>query len=221
VKVAMAPHAIQPFSSWTVGDRRYTDDAPPIRLTVLMHAAPNSPRRMRMGARDRFLLLGTLASLLERVPTTSVRVVVFNLDQQRELYRHDDFSTAGFNDVAQSLDTLELGLVDFHVLQNPRGHVNLLADLVNQEINAPQPSDVVLFIGPMARYVDKMPNSVLEKPPGATPRFFYFQYRPMMRMESTLPDVIHSAVSKMKGKTVVIHSPGDFAKGIDQMERLR
>ena len=41
-----------------------------------------------------------------------------------------------------------------------------------------------------------------------------------MRMVSTFPDVIHSAVSRMKGKTVIIHSPGDFAKGIDQVENL-
>ena len=40
-----------------------------------------------------------------------------------------------------------------------------------------------------------------------------------MRMEATLPDVIHSAVSRLKGKTLIIHTPGDFAKGIDQVER--
>jgi hypothetical protein len=219
VKVAMAPHTVDAFSNWTVGHRN-PDDAPPIRLTVLMHAAPNSPRRMRMAARDRVLLLGTLSSLLERLPTSSVRLVVFNLDQQRELYRQDDFSATEFNNVAQSLDGLELGMVDYHVLQNSRGHVDLLADMVNHEVNAAQPSDVVLFLGPMARYVDRMPSGVLEKPPGGTPKFFYFQYRPMLRVESSLPDVIHSAVSRLKGKTVIIHSAGDFAKGIDQVERL-
>jgi hypothetical protein len=41
-----------------------------------------------------------------------------------------------------------------------------------------------------------------------------------MRMESTLPDLIHSAVSKLKGKTLIIHTPGDFAKGIDQVEHF-
>jgi hypothetical protein len=220
VKVAIAPRTVDSLSSWTVGGPRNTDDAAPIRLTVLMHAAPNSPRRMRMSARDRMLLLGTLSSLLERLPTTSVRVVVFNLDQHRELYRQDDFSTSAFNNLAQSLDGLELGLVDYHILQNQRGHVDLLADLVKQEVNAAQPSDVVLFLGPMARYVEKMPSNALEKPPGSAPRFFYFQYRPMLRVEASLPDVIHSAVSKLKGKTVIIHSPGDFAKGIDQVERL-
>lgn len=221
VKVAIDPNTVAPLSNWVAGRRQAPDDAAPIRLTVLMHAAPTSPRRMRMTARDRFLLLGTLSSLLERLPTRSVRLVVFNLDQQKELYRHENFGMDGFNDVSQSLDALELGLVDYTVLQNKRGHVDLLTELVNQEVTAPQPSDVVLFLGPMSRYYDKVPEQALGKPAGPAPRFFYFQYRsPLLRMQSTFPDVIHSAVSRMKGKTVIIHSPGDFAKGIHQVENL-
>jgi hypothetical protein len=173
-----------------------------------------------MTARDRLLLLGTLSSLLDRVPTSSIRVVVFNLDQQRELFRRDHFGSDGFVAVARALNELELGLVDYHVLQNHRGDANLLAALVRQEVNAPEPSDVVLFLGPLARQIEKMPDEALERPSSPTPRFFYFQYRPYMRMESVLPDIIHSAVSKLKGKTVIIHSPGDFAKGIEQVERL-
>lgn len=221
VKVAIDPNSVAPLSNWVAGVRRAADDAPPIRLTVLMHAAPTSPRRNRMTARDRFLLLGTLSSLLERLPTRSVRLVVFNLDQQKELYRQENFAMDGFNDVSQSLDSLELGLVDYTVLQNKRGHVDLLTELVNQEVNAPQPSDVVLFLGPMSRFYDKIPDEALGRPAGPAPRFFYFQYRsPMMRMQSTFPDVIHSTVSRLKGKTVIIHSPGDFAKGIYQVETL-
>jgi hypothetical protein len=221
VKVAMEPNTVAPVSAWVAGGGRAPDDAAPIRLTILMHAAPSSPRRTRMAARDRFLLLGTLSSLLERLPTKSVRLVVFNLDQQKELYRQDEFGPAGFNDVAQALDGIELGSVDYQVLQNRRGHVDLLADMVNQEVSAPEPSDVVLFLGPMSRYYDKVPDTLLDKPAGSAPRFFYFQYRsPVMRMQATLPDTIHMAVSKLKGKTVIIHSPGDFAKGIDQVERF-
>jgi hypothetical protein len=221
VRVAMEPNTVVALSNWMAGGRRAMDDAAPLRLTVLMHAAPTSPRRTRMTARDRFLLLGTLSSLLERLPTRSVRVVVFNLDQQKELYRKDAFAADGFNDVSQALDSLELGLVNYQVLQNDRGHVELLRDLVNQEVGAPQRSDVVLFLGPMARYFDKIPDTAFDKPVAGSPRFFYFQYRsPVMRMQATFPDVIHSAVSKLKGKTVIIHSPGDFAKGIDQVEHL-
>ena len=221
VKVLMEPHTIAPLSTWVAGGRRTTDDAAPIRLTILMHAAPTMPRRTRMNARDRVMLLGTLSSLLERLPTKSVRLVVFNLDQQRELYRHENFGSEGFNDVAQSLDSLELGAVNYNVLQNQRGHVELLADLMNREVSNEQPSDVVLFMGPMSRYFEKMPEAALGKPSTLGPRFFYFQYRsPLMRMQPSLPDVIHSAVSRMKGKTITIHTPGDFAKGIYQVENL-
>jgi hypothetical protein len=195
------------------------DDAPPFRLTILMNAAPISPRRTRLGGRDRMLLLGTVSSLLERLPASTVRLVVFNLDQQRELYRQDDFAPAALDQVGQALNELELGLVDYKVLQNRRGHVDLLAELVNRELSAPQPSDVVLFLGPLSRFLDKVPESAVDKPEGPAPRFFYLQYRSPFRMESVLPDSINRAVSKLRGKTVVIRSPGDFAKAIEQVER--
>lgn len=221
VKVAMSPNTATALSAWVVGGGAALDDAAPVRLTVLMHAAPSSPRRTRMNARDRMLLLGTLSALLERLPTRSVRVVAFNLDQQKELYRSDNFGDQALIEVAQALDALELGQVNYQVLQNPRGHVDLLAELVNREVTAAPPSDVVLFLGPMSRYYDKMPEAAVEKPSVPGPRFFYFQYRPpSMRMQATLPDIIHSAVSRLKGKTVVIHSPGDFARGIDQVEHI-
>jgi hypothetical protein len=220
VKVGMAPNTVESFYNWTIGDRRGTDDAAPIRLTVLMHAAPTTPRRTRMSARDRVLLLGTFQSLMERLPTSSVRLVIFNLDQQRELYRKDDFVSRNFNDAATALDNLELDSVDYRVLQNQRGHVDLLADLINQEVNADPPSDVVLFLGPMSRFFDRVPDSAVSKPSAGGPQFFYFQYRsPFMRMQATVPDVIHRTVQKLKGKVMIIHSPGDFAKAIDQVER--
>ena len=198
---------------------RSEDDAPRIRLTVLMHAAPVSPRRTRLGARDRVMLLGTLSSLLDRLPVRSVRLVVFNLDLQKELYRQENFVPQSLDRVAQSINAVELGTVNYQVLQNRGGHLDLLADLINGELTAQTPSDVVLFLGPMARFSDKVPSDGLEKASGASPRFYYLQYRSLFPQPSTLPDVITHAVAKLRGKTLVIHSPGDFAKAIDQVER--
>jgi hypothetical protein len=198
---------------------RNEDDAPPIRLTVLMHAAPVSPRRTRLGARDRVMLLGTLSSLLDRLPVRSVRLVVFNLDLQKELYRQENFVPQSLDQVAQSINAVELGTVDYQVLRNRGGHLDLLADLIHGELTTQTPSDVVLFLGPMARFSDKVPLEGLEKTAGAPPRFYYLQYRSLFPQPSTLPDVITHAVAKLKGKTLVIHSPGDFAKAIDQVER--
>jgi hypothetical protein len=195
------------------------DDAAPIRLTVLLDAAPIAPARTRLRASDRVILLGLLSSLLERVPARSVRLVVFNLDQQKTLLRQDAFAPGALGQVAQALDSTELGLVDYHVLQNPRGHVDLLAGLINLELRAEAPSDVVVFLGPETRYVDKLPPAALEDPTGAAPQFFNLQFRAYTRRGPSLPDSISLATAKAKGKTIVIRTPADFAKAIEQIER--
>jgi hypothetical protein len=217
VRMSLAPGTVTPLYIRAPGGHH--DDAPPLRLTVMLDAAPMSPRRTRLSARDNMMLLGTLSSLLDRLPTSSVRLVAFNLDQQKELYRQDGFTPDRLPDVARAVESLQLGMVDYHVLQNRRGHVELLADLVNREMAEPQPSDVILFLGPLARFGDRFPEQLLERPGAATPHFFYLQYRPpFLRMQATLPDLIHSLVSRLKGKVVVMNSPGDFEKGIQQIE---
>ncbi|HEY2016925.1 MAG TPA: hypothetical protein VGH38_25650 [Bryobacteraceae bacterium] len=220
VKVALPPATVTDFSLRGVPSVHQTDDAAPIRLTILMHAAPLNPRRTRLGPRDYMMLLGTLSSVLERVPARSVRLVVFNLDQQKELYRQEEFAPQSLGQVARAIGGLELGLVDYGVLKNRGGHLDLLADLVNAELTGKEPADVVLFLGPQARTSDKVPREELERPlVVGPPRFFYIQYRPFLLQQSSLPDTINYAVNKMKGKTLVIHTPGEFAKAIDQIER--
>lgn len=221
VKVAMAPHSVAAFSLLGRGDSaRVRDDKAPLRITILMHAAPLTPRRTRMRASDRMLLLGSLSALLERLPTRWVRLVLFNLDQQRELYRQEDFTPEKLEQVSTTMNELELGLVDYHVLQNSRGHVDLLADLVNQESRAEHPADVVVFLGPATRFGDKIPRESLDAPTGNAPRFFYFQYKPVFRREGpTLPDTINLTVGNLKGKTIQIHTPNEFARAIERLER--
>ena len=220
VKMAIPPGTVADISMRGAPRVHTIDDARPIRLTVFLHAAPISPRRTHMGPRDRMMLLGTLSAVLERVPVRSMRLVVFNLDQQKELYRQDDFAPQSLGEVAQSLASLQLDTVDYRVLRNRNGHLDLIADLINHELTSPAQAEVVLFLGPMARFTEKLPAEVLEKPQGALPRFIYLQYRPfLLRQEATLGDSIHRAVSALKGRTVVVRSPGDLAKAIDQIER--
>jgi hypothetical protein len=220
VKVAMPPETV-----WELGlrgSRRLpasTDDAAPVRMTILLHTAPLFPRRTRLRPTDMMTLMTTVSSLMERVPARSVRLVLFNLDQQKELYRKEGFLLRDMSQVWQAMTNIELGMVDFQVLQNRHGHVDLLADLVNREIAAQPASDVVLFLGPMARQFEKMPESSLEKPAGRVPQFYYFQIAPFMRQGPVLGDTIKSTVGRLGGKTILIHTPGEFAKAIEKLEK--
>ena len=215
------------------GLRRYrppVDDSRPLRLTVLMHAAPMSPRRTHMRSSDTMTLVSSLSSLLEHVPTVSVRLVVFNLDQQKELYRKEGFTLRSMNQVFSTINEMQLSLVDVQVLGNRRGYVDMISDMVNQEIRSQPPSDAVVFLGPTARLEDKIPRESLEAVAGEAPRFFYFQVRPFFgggrggpvppAVNGYLPDSINSAMSRLNGKVIVIHSPGDLAKAITRLEHL-
>jgi hypothetical protein len=122
--------------------------------------------------------------------------------------------------VSQAMTEIELGMVDFQVLQNKRGHVDLLTDLVNREVQAQPPSDVVLFLGPAPRFFDRVPQASLEKPASHGPQFYYFQLSPFIHQQpATLTDTIKSTMSRLGGKTIVIHTPGEFAKAIDRLEK--
>ncbi len=218
VKIAMPPGTVAEFSLRGAAAAHPSDDAAAIRLTVLLDAAPMSSRRMRLRANDRIMLLGGLSALLERVPTRSVRLVVFNLDQQKELYHSANFTLNDLESVGRVINQTELGLVDYHILQHPKGHLDFLAGLMNREVRETEPSDVVLLLGPRPHFTDRVPSQALEKIVGS-PRFLYLQYQPFLHATSELPDTIRQAVKSMRGKTLVVRTPADFAKGIDLVER--
>ncbi|HWC98698.1 MAG TPA: hypothetical protein VG456_18185 [Candidatus Sulfopaludibacter sp.] len=219
-RVAMSPNTVDAFSLRGSPNAALTrDDKPPFRVTILLHAAPMSPRRTRLRVTDQMTLIGSLSALMERLPARSVRMVAFNLDQQKELYRSDHFDAGDIQQVFRAMSTLELDAVDYHTLLNRQGHMDLLAGLVNQELRAEEPSDAVVVLGPVTRFVDKLPQSLLEKPPGNLPRFFFFQYKPVFRQQAAIPDTLTVTVNSLKGKVFTIHTPGEFAKAIDQLEK--
>jgi len=218
LKLGMAANTAGPLTYRRWSQQSDDSDVNPLgRLTVLLHAAPLYPRSTRFRAQDRLMLVSSLASLLEALPARSVRVVVFNLDQQKELFREDDLTPDSFDQVAQSTSNLQLQVVDYRVLQNRRGHISLLADLIKQELETAQPSDKVIFLGPTSRYYDKVPDAALEQHLASVPQFFYFQYKPYWGRDANFPDSVAMAIRNVKGKTMLIHSPDEFARAIREV----
>lgn len=135
--------------------------------------APFDIRSARLRAFDRIFLLQELAALLRQVPCKSVGVVAFTLDQQRELFRENEFTSEGFPKLADALEKLELSTVPYQALR-PGSASAYLQSLTTQEI-ANGPVDAVIFMGSMSRYRE----DVHVPQEGATlPHFFYFEYDP-------------------------------------------
>jgi hypothetical protein len=215
VHLAVEPFTVQSFdrSSW---DIHPVEKGAGIRLTVLLDAAPINPYQSRLRAWDRAFLLESVYSLLRQMPYKSVRLVAFNLDQQREIYRRDAFDGAAFLPLSHALREMETATVSVQALKS-RNSPLFLSTLANQELAATDPSDAIIFLGPNTRIdtdigADWMPA----KKPGSPP-FFYFQYFPWP--ENTFPDSLQHLMKAVDGKTFQIHSPAELDQAIQKMLR--
>jgi hypothetical protein len=194
-------------------------DAPEARhdVSLLIHASAVSPSRVRMRGYDRMLLMSAAASMLERLPVRNVRLTIFTMDRQKEVYHTPDLTSATFREAVDSLSNLELAIVDYSTLKNRTGHIELLSDLLDRELAAG--SEAVIFIGPLARWSDKVADADLPERGGATP-VYYVQLRPGRFAASAFPDTISRAVRKLGGRTKEVYTPTDFAEAIQDIDRL-
>jgi hypothetical protein len=188
-----------------------------LKVTVLLDAAPMRPDSRKLRAWDLAFLIDSVASVLRQIPCQSVRLVAFNLDQQREIFRDDHFNRPGFYRLNRALTELELGTVNYRVLQKGQGWADLLAGLANSEITSSPPSDVVIFLGPTTRLKEKPEPEAVQRPQGRAPRFFYFQFFPYVGAE--FPDSVSHLTNLCDGTTFRMHNPGELADAIKKMQR--
>ena len=250
IPLALPPHAVRqalPVSNPATGN---PDRAAPMRRAILLNAAAFSTHRTVIRETDRERIAGALTALLEHLPTTSLRVVVFSLEQQTEVLRADPFSPHDIDKVAGAIDALPQGTVDINLLKNPFGHVDFLAGLIRRELNESHPADTVIFLGPTSRYPNTAPKGSLPDAGESHPRFFYVRYEaplrpyigempagrrsahgsspaepatPITRNDPFrgLPDIITKAVAQLDGKSLIIHSPAELAGAIRKIEMKR
>jgi hypothetical protein len=259
IKVAMPPNTVADLS-YTPPDS-VTPTGPPVprRLTVLLNgSAPYQSWLSAYHHRDvisphddtpkfydyRAALLGILSSLLEKLPGTSVRLVVFDLDQQKETLRQDRFTLKDLDKAAHAANNTDHWVVTVSELQNRPSRLGLLANLIERETDAREKSDLVVFLGPQIASSGNMPPHFLDSEKGAEVRFLYLQYRlsangifygtppemtpnpaglrgigTPMRPPFEGADIIDLTVARLKGKTLVVHSPLDFAKAVEAIKR--
>jgi len=188
------------------------------RITLFINVGPLFPGRSSLQGFDRAILLRTLTSLLRQVRPRSVRLVAFNLDQQKEILRSNEFDANEFFRLAEALDNLQLATVDYRVLQNKFGSTQLVQKLLLDEFRSPTQSDAIILLGPVSTDMNKphlkqvIASSNLRLPP-----MFLLQLRPVIRA-GEFPDVLEYAARDCDAKIMRIHSPADFAAAIQKMQ---
>ena len=212
VALAIKPltiESVEQTSRQTVSSERRGN----LRLTILLDAAPMFRYQSRLRAWDRAFLLESVYTVLRQTPHKSVHLVAFNLDQQRELFRSDEFDNAAFHDLSHALQETELSTISAQALKK-RDSPAFLVALADQELAAGG-SDVIIFLGPNTRMDAKITEGALLRKNASSPPFFYFEYFPWVGGD--FPDSIDWLVKSVGGRVFVVHTPPQFDDSIDRM----
>jgi hypothetical protein len=205
---ALPPNTVRDFAPISPPDISHPDATAPMRITVLLNAASFSPHRTIIRGADRDRIADALMALLEHLPTIWVRLVVFSLEQQKEVLRADPFEPSDVAKVDDAISALPQATVDVGLLKNPLGYADFLAGLVRGELTAGNPADTVIFLGPTSRYSEADPKAPLPTAGDSRTRFFYIRYEGLQR-----PPTGESSTSGSQGLQPQPRKVYDIARG--------
>ena len=181
VRLALRPLTVAGLSSAAISSTLATNQMNFDRLTILVHVEPPSPHLTTLPASDARKLLGSLSALLEQLHARSVRLILFNLEQQKVLFRKDGSTAADVEGVARVISQTRFGLVDYATFRNPSGAMNLLARLTEDELGQLHSSDGLIFLGPHVRAHGALPAGVGTQPRDGA-RVFYLKCAPPLSL---------------------------------------
>lgn len=209
VPVVLSPHQVSSISipPW------HGPQAGGLRLAVLLSAGSLNPRATRLGAGYQMMLLQILSTLLQQTPCASVRLVAFNLDQERVIYDVDSFEPTGFDKLQRAFNGLNLGIVSVETLEKRNQWAEMLATLTNRQLTAQPPPDAVIILGRSFRWMKKVPKGMLMFHYEGMPRFFYFENGP----ENLFPDSLGFLTKTLGGKIYRVSTPHDLGMAIQKM----
>ena len=213
-EVSLLPNQVAPLM-FTGLNHGAPDELKPLRLTVLLDAAPVYPFANKLRARDRAFLLGALTSLMRQIPNASVRLVAFNTAQRKEIFQSDVLDEKGLLDLADALRQLELGTVGYKALQQKKGGAGLLNRLLTEEQKGDRRADAVLFLGPRIREDESISRESLSCSVLSGPRLFYLAYIAFPSIQ--YPDTIERLTGDCKGRVLKFYSAGSFATAIEKV----
>lgn len=196
------------------------------RVTILMNAAIPIAKRGQPASNGWPALLTILSSLLDGMAEADVRLILFNLDQPRELFRKDDFTAKDVRSIAHATDVLARWSVDANVLQSPLGGWDLIRNLETEQIHGSRP-DSVIFLGLPAASAQKMPDE-MPRTKSTQARLSYLRYRPQSGLDrqADVPslrgrggDDVRGARGGRMGELIPRGNPGSGYPQLDPIEQ--
>ncbi len=211
VEPGMATPVVIEWNGASEGERR------PYRIAVILHVSPVFPRSIRLSSFDESLLATVLTALLEDTPFRESAIYAVNLERKRVLFEAERLDQTNFARLLNSFKKLELGTIDIDVYSERHGAAELLVDIVSHEIEAEDPPDAVIFIGPNNRQRVRFPDGYLESGAEKHPLFFYLHLDYFSR-RFPWGDAIERLIDGQGGTVFKLRHPKHLAKALQAME---
>jgi hypothetical protein len=208
----IAPDAVQaagldPFREEPPVQRTGRDGA--LNLKMIVNFAPQDSASAVFEPAGADALLSILRSIARDPRVEKFSLVVFNMQEQRVIYRQEEAPRIDFPGLGKAVKTLSLGRIDVKQLAQKHADAEFLAGLLTKEIhgNRDQP-DAVIIAGPKAAVDDSLPLDALKQLGEVKFPVFYMN----CNLDPTLNpwrDAIGNAVRTVKGAEYAISRPRD------------
>jgi hypothetical protein len=187
----------------------------PLSVKVLLNFAPQRINSVVLRPLDVKALVSILRSVYREPRFGTFSLVVFNLQQQRVIFRQEAASRIDFPALGTAVDSLALGTVDISRLGERHGDTQFLSTLIRQEVSAGK-FDAVVFAGPKALLEENVPAEDLKQMGQVDSPMFYMNYILDPRV-APWRDAIGNVVKFFKGAEYTISRPKDLWRALSEM----
>jgi hypothetical protein len=187
---------------------------PMLKVKILMNFAPHNPDSAVLTTVDKMALASILRALSRSPRIGSFSLVVFNLQEQKILYRQDSADLIDFPLLGQALKNLTLDTVELAKLEQKHPDTDFLASLLKQETGGKP--DGLIFIGPKAMLDLNVPEDDLKQIGDLDYPIFYMNY---CADPNAIPwkDSIGHVVKFFKGRELTITGPRDLWNAVGEV----
>ncbi len=170
------------------------------RLTILVHAAAFTPGHAQLTHEEVQYLTEAVGSVLDRLPASHTRLLVFNLNQTAPLYESDGFTISALPEVSKAIENSQFAVVNYRALR-PGAPIERVTDLLRSETVRSDPPSAIIFIGPEIQLPENASETVPKSASAGAAQIFYLQFCQYRKREESLPDPkpFHSATRPIDG----------------------
>jgi hypothetical protein len=187
-----------------------------LHVKLLVHFAPLNLRSATLQPVDLAALLSIVRSVARDERVGRISLVVFNVREQRVLYRQNGVERVDYQAVGKAIESMQQGTIRYDLLADKNSDTRFLTGLITTEMSTEDPVDAVVFVGPKVMLQENPPAEMLSEAAQVEFPLFYVNYNLNPR-ENPWRDAIGHAVKYFRGSEFTVHRPQDLFQAVRKM----